>query len=61
VWWLLYKTRENIQQHPPEMFSAGTRMIELYISIINVYIIIDYMIIIDVSRSRLWRIVERRR
>jgi hypothetical protein len=46
---------------PPEMFSAGTRMIELYISIINVYIIIDYMIIIDVSRSRLWRIVERER
>jgi hypothetical protein len=44
---------------PPERFSSWTRMIELYISIINVYIIIDYMIIIDVSRSRLWRIVER--
>lgn len=23
VWWLLYKTRENIQQHPPKGFHPG--------------------------------------
>lgn len=59
----IYKTRENIQQHPRNVFIQDSYDWVIYISIINVYIIIDYMIIIiDVSRSIGYgEIVKRRR